>query len=61
MIFEARQRLDAPLDVIWRHLPDPALNQEWMPGIENMRTPDGTALSANARLLFSARGSDKGN
>ena len=59
MIFEVEQRIEAPVDRVWRHLSDPALMAAWMAGVEAMRSADGRPLALGSRLLFQARGAER--
>lgn len=58
MIFEVEERIAAPKESVWRHLIEPGLMAAWMPGTEEVRTPDGGPLSAGSTFHFKARGKE---
>ena len=59
MIFKAVERIEAPAGHVWRYLTDPGLMNEWMPGVDAVRTASGGALESGAQVYFSARGAER--
>ena len=59
MIFKVAEHIDAPVAHVWRYLTEPGLMNEWMTGIESVRTEHGRALESGMRLYFSARGTER--
>lgn len=59
MIFDVEQRIEAPVETVWRYLSEPRLMGAWMAGIDGMRSQDGAPLDLHSRILFSARGAER--
>jgi uncharacterized protein YndB with AHSA1/START domain len=59
VIFTAMERIEAPAPLVWKHLTDPELMGEWMPGIESIRARDEAPLDVGSKLIFTTHGSEK--
>ena len=55
-MFSERIDIRAPASEVWRHLSDPALMANWIPGITSVRSRDGGPVRTGSCLEYTGRG-----
>lgn len=58
-LFEVSEKIDRPLEEVWRYLSDPSLYASWMPGIEEGYVQGGKQLALGSTIVFVARGAKR--
>lgn len=57
LVFDVRERLDAPPEIAWKHLVDWENAHRWMPGVESLHAEGDSGVGT--RLVFVTRGKER--